>query len=256
VTCWPTVDWWSQETAIHSWMAQARALAPSMHAPITLPVPTLSLNSSTVLRPGADPYEPRLAIWREDCVDLCLHILVANVNTHSPLSFTLELGGVWKTLAGVAAANATRLFDGQYTLPIVGGQFSDWVDAGATNVYEAGCYGPRPNSSTGWQACSSRRGRCTQGWTNKPGGLCGDDGAVKTDDVRNGTPRWNATEPDTLASSSSIGLKADDAEIRETFSHHSIPRLSRPHPRHLLSPVADSLSQVNAARLADFVPQS
>ena len=107
-------------------------------APITLAVPTLQLTSSTPARTVTDPYEPRGAIWREDCAETCLHIIVANVMTHTPVSFTLELTGpIWESLA---APNATRIFDGQYTIPIssaaeqAGGLLSDWVDAGGTNV--------------------------------------------------------------------------------------------------------------------------
>jgi hypothetical protein len=103
-------------------------------------VPTLRLKSSLPARTVADPYEPRVAIWREDCAETCLHIIVANVMTHTPVSFTLELTGpIWESLA---VPNATRIFDGQYTIPIVssaaagqaGGILSDWVDAGGTNV--------------------------------------------------------------------------------------------------------------------------
>jgi len=65
----------------------------------------------------ADPYEPRVAIWREDCAETCLHIIVANVMTHTPVSFTLELTGpIWESLA---VSNSTRNYDGQYTIPIV-----------------------------------------------------------------------------------------------------------------------------------------
>ncbi len=102
-------------------------------------MPTLRLKSSLPARVVADPYEPRVAIWREDCAETCLHIIVANVMTHTPVSFTLELTGpIWESLA---VPNATRIFDGQYTIPIyssaagqAGGMLSDWVDAGGTNV--------------------------------------------------------------------------------------------------------------------------
>ena len=198
VDCWPQKDWQWQEQAAHKWMAQARALAPSLNSPLTLPVPTLRLANFTTLRPnvifGRDIYSPRFALFREECASpslkaepslphsnrVCLHIVICNVMTHSPLTFTLELGGIWSRLSSLGTtrpiASATRIFEVQYELPISeGGQLTDMLDAGASNVYEIGCEGQRPNSSTAWPACSNRRGKCTQGWVNKPSGLCGDD---------------------------------------------------------------------------------
>ena len=54
---------------MHTWMSQARSLAPSFTAPLTLPQPTVRLAASAALRPSAvaDPYEPRVALLREDC---------------------------------------------------------------------------------------------------------------------------------------------------------------------------------------------
>ena len=217
------LDWWSMESAVHRWMAQARALAPSLQAPITLEVPTLSLVNSTVLRPGGGAFlgpgqrsDLQFAIWREDCAgspeaaavaqsppegaeegeEVCIHLAVANVNIHSGLLFTLELGGVWPALlarhhhhrrgrggadstdadVGQLGTNATRIFDNQYQVLITAaGQLSDFVDTGTTNIYEIGCHRLRPNASTGWLPCTSRRGQCMQGWSNEPSSFCGDD---------------------------------------------------------------------------------
>lgn len=170
---------------MHSWMGHARALAPSLHAPITLAVPAVTLKAFTPLRlpvgGGGDPYEPRVRVWREGCASVCLHLLVANVMTHTPLHFKVQLGGPgWQQIltqeAATGIGNATRIFDAQYTIPIsIEGELDDWIDAGRTNVYEIGCYGPRPAAGAQWQECSNRRGLCTQGWTDKPGGLCGDN---------------------------------------------------------------------------------
>jgi hypothetical protein len=171
---------------VHNWMAHARALAPSLHAPITLIVPDVALKAFTPLRlpmgGGGDPYEPRMRVWREDCSAVCLHLVVANVMTHTPVHFSAQLGGAgWQAIVEQEAAtsgisNATRIFESQYTIPISStGELDDWIDAGSTNVYEIGCNGPRPVASEQWQECSSRRGHCTQGWTDKPGGQCGDD---------------------------------------------------------------------------------
>ena len=169
---------------MHNWMAQARALAPSLHAPLTLTVPAVTLIEFTPLRlpmgGGSDPYEPRMQVWREECASVCVHLLVANVMTHTPLHFKAQLGKWQEILTQQAAtseiSNATRIFDAQYTIPIsIAGELDDWVDAGTTNVYEIGCDGPRPVAGTQWRECSNRRGLCTQGWTDKPGGRCGDD---------------------------------------------------------------------------------
>ena len=60
-------------------------------------------------------------------------------------------------------------------LRAVDGELSDWVDAGATNVFEIGCNHTRPNSTSPWTACANRRGRCAGGWVDKAAGLCGND---------------------------------------------------------------------------------
>ena len=178
------INWWSQEAAVHNWMAHARALAPSLHAPVTLTVPAVTLIEFTPLRlpmgGGGDPYEPRMRVWREECASVCMHLLVANVMTHTPLYFKAQLDGWQEILSQQTAtsrtSNATRIFDAQYTIPIsIAGELDDWIDAGSTNVYEIGCDGPRPVAGAQWRECSNRRGLCTQGWTDKPGGLCGDD---------------------------------------------------------------------------------
>ena len=175
--CWPIRDWLLQEQAFHAWMFHAQALAPSFSAPLTLPSSHVALASTVLLRPAAvtDAYEPRVQLMSEECKDeghYCLHLLVANVVTHSPISFTVRLGGP----AMGAFSNATRIFGAEYDIHIENGELTDWVDAGATNIYELGCHGPRPNSSApGWPPCSNRRGRCTAGWVDKVEGLCNDD---------------------------------------------------------------------------------
>ena len=114
--CWPIKDWALQEAAVHTWMSHARSLAPSFTAPLTLPQPTVRLTASAALRPSAvsDPYEPRVALLREDCAEPCLHLLVANVMTHSPITFTVRMSG-----PGIdGAATASRIFDAEYEVPI------------------------------------------------------------------------------------------------------------------------------------------
>ena len=116
VDCWPIKDWALQEAAVHTWMSHARSLAPSFTAPLTLPQPTVRLTASAALRPSAvsDPYEPRVALLREDCAEPCLHLLVANVMTHSPISFTVRMSG-----PGIdGAATASRIFGAEYEVPI------------------------------------------------------------------------------------------------------------------------------------------
>ena len=88
--------------------------------------------------------------------------------THSPISFTVRMSG-----PGIdGATTASRIFGAEYEVPIgttplarsifevrtqtslrcfsrtVGGELSDWVDAGATNTYEIGCNRTRPNSTS------------------------------------------------------------------------------------------------------------
>ena len=101
-----------------------------------------------------------------ECASVCVHLLVANVMTHTPLHFKAQLG-TWQEMSQQAAtseiSNATRIFDAQYTIPIsIAGELDDWVDAGATNVYEIGCDGPRPVAGAQWRECSNRRGLCTR----------------------------------------------------------------------------------------------
>ena len=101
---------------MHNWMANARALAPSLHAPVTLIVPAVTLIEFTPLRPpmggGSDPYEPRMRVWREECASVCMHLLVANVMTHTPLHFKAQFDGWQKILsqqtATITTSNATR----------------------------------------------------------------------------------------------------------------------------------------------------
>jgi hypothetical protein len=98
--------------------------------------------------------------WTES--DHCTHVVLVNINTTRPAQFQLQLTG--GRFAGPIAnasqrrqllggggghrANAERLFEGRYTIPINGDyrdnggydtfMFSDWVGPGMTNVYRIG----------------------------------------------------------------------------------------------------------------------
>ena len=98
--------------------------------------------------------------WTEN--DHCTHVVLVNTNTTRATQFQLQLtGGRFTGIIANAAqrrrllggggghrANAERLFEGRYTIPINGDyhdnggydtfMFSDWVGPGLTNVYRIG----------------------------------------------------------------------------------------------------------------------
>ena len=98
--------------------------------------------------------------WTEN--NQCTHVVLINTNTTRPAQFNLQLsGGRFNQdqlarssehrerlgAGGGHRANAQRLFEGRYTIPINGKYrdnggytftFSDWVGPGMTNVYRIG----------------------------------------------------------------------------------------------------------------------
>jgi hypothetical protein len=117
--------------------------------------------------------------WTEN--DQCTHVVLINTNTTRPAQFNLQLtGGRFKgqhahstereELVGGHRANAQRLFEARYTIPINGNGrdnrgydttfvFSDWVGPGMTNVYRIGGVASLSSSPNATQMLA----RCSEG---------------------------------------------------------------------------------------------
>ena len=126
--------------------------------------------------------ELAVRVWTES--DECSHLVLVNTNTTRPAQFTLRLmggrfdGHHWdqtarrrELLGGGSGhrANAQRLFEARYTVPIIGHyhdngaydsfSFSDWVGPGQTNVYRIGGV----SFEGGGNATTQMLARCSEG---------------------------------------------------------------------------------------------
>ena len=172
---------WLQTVQVPIWGAEVAALAPGILAPFgSVPQLEVVVVEGTPLR----QVTPRVIngpvirahAWMEPCADLCAHIVVASFDQGAPAQFTVRVEGMGDMLPA-DGIDATRLFDASYNVTLESdGSLHDHIGAGATNVYEVGCHGPRPAVQmtahpvgAAWQACANRRLTCTNGFVHRDG---------------------------------------------------------------------------------------
>ena len=148
---WGSKESWMLFDQLEIFSAEVRVILPSLYAPFGLPQPSVAITNVTMLQPAQKgmPSGHHLVAkaWRQpdlvgrnssDPGKYCGHLAVASGLEQTPARFTLQLSGSLPP-ASSGPLWATRLFSADYKVAIVGGKFSDWIDAAGHNVYQLGC---------------------------------------------------------------------------------------------------------------------